>query len=940
MALFRRTRVAAPEEPLSVSEEFQRLSIRESLIFLSWWEENFFIHLEKDGRNVVKAYINSSWYAIDVPSRSAGTAMMQEIRTDWSSAKKSGLLPEQCHLNSYAVKSLGFAEVSFNEFPEEFTSDFVFTLGRDLVDKVEAGWFPQSNTDLSLLFNYFRLAPIRVGFFGQYKYILKAITNEYPQQLPSMTPEYASHIAAAIGFGYGHLEGFISHANRSPQSDDWNMDALRHLPELNGFLFPRLKTIQYLLRKGWRFLDYLEVSADPLITTRFMTHVLRGADDTHQDTELPEERYLQYQQLTTRIIYGAADLAIRDRESRKVVLGPRYDRHNLAASKKFIASLSANQLQAYKNWMAELSGRNTAVTLHALSLSQVIQGSEFNWTASVVRTLFNSESEIARTEIKKAINQNPSLLRSIPQAALAEYIDTVDSKIIDKILDEIKSVPWMYTVGINHWVSSHLNRKLSEIELKIAIAFLVCAWDSIENDIWRDETVLKRDTLFFQVARQTKLEPFSQWRNTVRIYRHNEADLLGFYGVAKHPRYQVGLLDVVDIRNEEMLLHFAQSIIGSVQWGDNEKVIRILSAFYNSSKIGASDLVWTILGRQMLAPEKQEAFLEYLNSMDPSGVGYLRGISSAIDLKDQRAVLTLLINLSAESKDSFWRRNKAEMQSTLMSWKDFPIFMWNNLEKIPASTLEKFRKYEGLQSKVLKQITPASIARMSPAQVEYFVFMVSENPSICSNVSLLRAMLVAPSAAINGRAAAYVKSENKYGAHWLLMLESNLPISQQSALRYLESQIETKDFSVKLLMALDSNNQAARKLALSVLSTIQKPSVLSSVIDGLVENRNSDTWKVVSNNLELVSSVDKYKEFTSQVFLTRRKARSVKEELKTDIEDLIEDISEAVEKDTLIRMAHSSIAADRAWALKQIALTGIEIDGVTVERAWKGNLNV
>jgi hypothetical protein len=280
------------------------------------------------------------------------------------------------------------------------------------------------------------------------------------------------------------------------------------------------------------------------------------------------------------------------------------------------------------------------------------------------------------------------------------------------------------------------------------------------------------------------------------------------------------------------------------------------------------------------------------------------------------------------------------METVLMTWKDFPAFLWNSLEKIPGNTLERIRKYEGLSAKVLKQITPSSIARMSASQIEYFAFMVTENPAICSNASMLRAMLIAPSAAINERAAAYVKSENKYAANWLLMLESNLPVTQQAALRYLETQVEAKDFSSKLLMALDSNNQGARKLALSVLSKIKKPSVLSSVVDGLVENRNTDTWKVVSKNLELISDADKYKEFTSQVFLTRRKARSVKQEIKSDIEELIEDISEAVEKDTLIRMALSSVASDRDWALKQIALTGVEIDGVVVERAWKGDLNV
>jgi len=939
VALFKRTK-AATNSSASTNEEFHRLSIREVLIFTSWGEGNLFVHFEKNGKNFVKACVNSSWYSMDVASRSAGTAMMSEIRTDWANAKKSGLLPENVSLYSYGIKSFGFAELNFTESPEEFTADFVFTLGRELDDKLQGGWFPQNHSELGLLFNYFALAPIRVGFFGPYKFILKAVTNAFPQQLKSMKPEYASNIAAAIGFGYGHLEGYISHANRSPQfAIDWSMDELRHLPELNGFHYPRLKTVQYLLRKGWRFLDFLEAAADPLVVTRFKTHVLRGADTTHQDTELEEERYLEYQQLTTRIIFRKSELAIRDRESRKVELGSRKERHNLAISKEFISGLSSDQLQAYKNWMAVLEGKNSAVTHYALALSQAIPGSDFNWTADKIKTLFNSESEIARKAIWTAVVAQPSLLRAIPAAALVEFLAKVDVDLLDKILAEIKSAPWEYTAAINHWVASHLNSKLSESELKIATAFLIYSWSSIKNNLWQGE-ILYRDTLFFQVAQQTKLEPFDQWRSSISIHLYNDEYLFGFYGIVPNPQYPRGLLDVLDIRNAEMLTHFTQPIIDSLRWADNERAIRVLSAFYNSDKPGAADLVWTILGRQMLFPTKQDAFLDHLNTLDPSGSGFLRGIASAIDLKDHNAVLRFLISLSTESKDSFWRRNKTEMQTILTNWKDFPAFLWNNMEKIPTNTLEKIRKFEGLSSKILKQITPNSVARMSTVQVEYFVFMVTENPGICSNASMLRAMLIAPSAAINEKAAAYVKSENKYAANWLLMLESNLPVSQQAALGYLETQVESRDFSNKLLMALDSNNKGARKLALSVLTKIKKPSVLSSVVDGLVENRNTDTWKVVSKNLELISDVDKYKEFTSQVFLTRRKARTVKEEVKNDIEDLIEDISDAVEKDTLIRMALSSVASDRNWALKQIALTGVEIDGVVVERAWKGNLNV
>ena len=111
-------------------------------------------------------------------------------------------------------------------------------------------------------------------------------------------------------------------------------------------------------------------------------------------------------------------------------------------------------------------------------------------------------------------------------------------------------------------------------------------------------------------------------------------------------------------------------------------------------------------------------------------------------------------------------------------------------------------------------------ASMALREAGYETIMVNSNPTICSNVSLLRSMLIAPSAQINSIAAMYVKNENKFNQYWLLMLESNLPVSQEGALKYLESQVEAKDFSNKLLMALDSNNFGARKLALSILGKI------------------------------------------------------------------------------------------------------------------------
>jgi hypothetical protein len=143
-----------------------------------------------------------------------------------------------------------------------------------------------------------------------------------------------------------------------------------------------------------------------------------------------------------------------------------------------------------------------------------------------------------------------------------------------------------------------------------------------------------------------------------------------------------------------------------------------------------------------------------------------------------------------------------------------------------------------------------------------------------------------------------------------------------------------------LLMALDSNNQQARTLAIRVLRSVNTPDKLQHILRALVENRNSDTWSIVSSNLQQLDDPLKLKEFTRQVFLSRRKSRNVKEKIKTNVDSLIDNIENAVEQDVLLRMAFSSVAKDREWALKRIAQHQSEIAGVSVETSWKSGINV
>ena len=937
MAIFKR-KSAMP----SANLEFSRLNLRQVLIFSSWLPCAVFLHYEKNGKNLLKARLNDGdWNVLEVKSRSDGDSKMVEIRDNWKSSISLGLLPPDADFYPNRLETFGFGEIDFSIIPSDFNANFVFTLGREIDEKLKNGWFPSSESEISLTFNYLGLAPLRVGFFGPYKFILKKLTDRFPSQLESLSLEDASLISSAIGFGYGRIEAFLSRGMLTPKSEyGWRLDEIQSLPELNGFIYPRLKTMQYMMRKGGRFLNYLETNADPFITTRFKIHVLRGADSNHQVTTIKEEYYLKYQQLTTRIIFNNSELAVRDRESRKVILGPEILRHNISLPDNFVKSLSQAEISSYKKWITDLDAKNTAITIYALTLSLAIPDIEFKWTEQTITALFNSESTIAKKAIWEAIEKEPSLLRAVPAPALVEFINSASPLQFELIATEMRSYIWPFTTAINLWVTEHMGRKLNEYELLVATQFLQMAWGNISNVTWMDNSQPNRDLLFLQVATQTKLQPIEDWQKVFTYYQYDDQIFLAFYGLATSAKYSKGLLDVLDIRNNKMLTLFAFPIANHVNWSTPEKLIEFLMVFHNSTKPGANELLWTIIGKQMLQADKQEIIMAHLNSLDSSGAIYLKAISTALALEDEQAILGHLITLSDASKESFWRRNKSEVEAILMGWKGFANFYWNNIELIPLPGIEKLRKFEGLNSKLLKIITPSSVARMNSRQIEEFIGMIKSNPEICSNTSLLRAMITAPSAGINSIAAKYVKDENKYNLHWLLMLESNLPISQESALKYLENQVEAKDFSAKLLMALDSNNAGARKLALSVLAKIKTPSVLKKVVEGLVENRNTDTWKVVSRNIGLISSVDKYKEFTNQVFLSRRKGRNVKEDIKFNIDQLIENISEAVEYDTLIRMVHSTIASDRDWALRKIALSGSDVDGVSIETTWKGSLNV
>jgi len=203
MAIFKRKSVEVVPE---ISQyEFQPVTIRQVVIFSSWQAGPTFVHLEKQGENFVKGSIDgANWFTKKVETRQAGDALISSIRDDWKNAISGGVLPEGT--------------------------------GRELAEKIRGGWYPETDIEHYLVFNYFVLAPIRVGFFGPFKYILKTLTDRFPEYCADKTPLFASSIAASLGFGYGRIDAFTTRGKRAPEvTHEWEVDSIPLVLSLTPF---------------------------------------------------------------------------------------------------------------------------------------------------------------------------------------------------------------------------------------------------------------------------------------------------------------------------------------------------------------------------------------------------------------------------------------------------------------------------------------------------------------------------------------------------------------------------------------------------------------------------------------------------------------------------------------------------------------------------------
>lgn len=962
-----------PDEEDS-SEHFPKRSVRQVVRFQRSYGQYFYgeglvvVHLETETNNQLFLLLNGEWTESDYSSREIADSLMADIMQGPESLKEVGLITPDSDLSDYGLSFVG--GFGPEQFPDGQGDVLHMALG--LSEKVEAGWVPREISELDALFDLFDQIPLLVGYFSPFKKVLKTLTDSYIDNREEMTEEFASRFAGALGRGYSVVEARLARGQKSPNGKFGSeILVISSLPALGGFRYPRIATLQYLSRKGLRLLKFLETESDTLTATRFKVNFLAGwpllasgasADfveaaqrlvqqgaDEQESLEVlsrlgrtdnnADDYSLKYQQILSYILFGDSGLARKDKAARKVILGSRSKRHDFKFEEEYFAKLSNSSKDVYVDWLGSSKlgfSLHAPIARHALAISKGIPEAEFPWSVEIAKLLINSESKNVQREVLSVCGENPEWQNVITSEMLLNLLTWIEDEWIElafRLTQQDNYYSYYYADNtFDDWAKQFNSKPMGKRDVLIATQVL--------RGKYTQET---RAALLFQLIRSNKL-PASVDFDSFEIFSFSywsTEELLGFFGVKANDEYPIGVVDVMKPHDGDLSAYIIGILASAVmEMHGSESWDEVLDVLSKSKKPGVRELLEEVFHHKSIEPESMRRdILLALNRSGPTGNSVLKVLAKVIKNNQTKTLLGILEVLGEESFDPFWRKNAKEVEQILSNVQNLGKYYWEGAETLSLAVRERIEKYPDFGPKVVSAAV-GSISRMNSVQEQLLIKVATAQPGVFEIPGLLRAMLIAPSLPVHSLATEHVKKSGLLASYWLLMLESNLPYPHAAALSHLESQLGKPDFVDSLLMALDSNNQQARTSAIKTLASVKDAESFKKILTALVENKNSDTWAIVSENLKQLDDPAKFQEFTRQMFLSRRTARNVKEKVKLELDSFIGDIESAVEKDTLIRMAFSSVTKDREWALRQIALNQLDISGVSVEYTWNSGSNV
>jgi hypothetical protein len=944
---------------------------REVYIQSQGWLTFQVIHEEVNGKTLIKLFYKEGTFEFVAKTASDGYRAMTILKDDFKSFAE--LFPDANVPAATAEDAASWLQYpSWNRIRFEGFSNPILDHGvqtaikmlqgqadwpnKDSLDPLSRGnllsqlfddstYFPSTAAEIDFIWDYLATLEISawgqrspnsnftIGYFGNFKYVLKSLTRRFENLIETNADnDQISSMAGCLGSGYGQVDAYLSKGYLMPldvvgQGYHYNNKFFSKLEEFGGRAYPSLATAQYLARKGTRLLRLIQDNCEPMVVTRFKVNALNAADVLDENSS----KFSHYQILVNKIVFGEVSESLVS--GRKVAQESLTNADFEVLGKNFISGLRSEELSIIKNWVESLAGNNPTITKLAFELSQEV-GASFPLNMNTIKFLSLSNSSRAKTELSTFITANPDKFTWLPESTWPNFIKDLSDETIKEIFDQN---PYQRSELFSQWANYTISKNLNQREIEISRLFLA-------EGLFYSNSLLVSQFLV-KLAQTTQFEPFDKWEALAslrsRIWVSTE-DLLRFLGAeADVP----GIFNVLHNPNIKLSEIYAQDLATTLQWDDawswgaaenQTKVNDSLGKLLNSQIENLRLVAVLVISRKLISQTQINNFFAVLN--DPKVMYEI--LKEAVSADDVKSVLVLLSVLAQEEKQVFWRLFATESQQMFESWQAFPKFLWQNIDQLPRYLVEVFKNYGWLEERVIKETTPSSVAKLNRSQAEFFVEALKNNPQFLQDKALVKALLIAPDSDINLFGCAFVKQNSLFPDFWLLMLESNLPLTSKAAVAYLESQHNSKDFEEQLMKALDSNNGFARSAALKILNSANSPKLLADVVQKLAENRNKDTWGVVASNMNLINEAKHLKTFTRRVFLSRRKARAQKEQVKNKITTLVRDLTEVVERDILVRMSLGSVAKDRDWALRQIAQSGLDLEDVKVEFSWKAGADV
>lgn len=907
-----------------------------------------------------------------------------------SRATELGLLRYPLNTKGLGVWRYGFVPIdldsrfNLDEWSDEVdVSDIIFSIGVEIDERLQSGWIPSSKANWDWIAYYFQSSPLQAGFFGSYKFILKKLTEIVENGKDGLSEELHISACATLGWGFGNIDARASVASDKvtlkdqddrkifaaddiqcdfifidnetnvksyPRNLPLSMEYVSSLPGFSGMPLPSMETLQYLMRKGFRFVNSLNGKAAVVFkAASLMQSILRQGWNENSKSEK--------QLLTTRFCYEGSDLARLNNSARAVILGSKDDRDNYLPSENIIKyeNLLGVYLENFREFLKD-EGRPFGSKVNPLSTHYFLQcfiaaKLDIPWNNVLALTVADSSNLVLRNESWNYLKDNPGQFMFLSKDTLQELLSAASFDVLKSLITvarkEIESNGYKYNnllgPALDVWVSSKTaNSEFREREFLVVTELILAEPKRDLNKYYRpgnefkiDLSMLLRAIHFNQRELEINLlESFLKTHSEFDFfYSFLLQDLPEFFGVKQTELFPIGFLDINEIlegRLDKLLSDFFTRKIHKHY--DAEARLRVIEEFLNCNKRGSFQLVAdTLPGLDVSTRVK---LLESMFKSDASGefaLTYTRDIVS----KDQEGKLMEIIGVLAHQDfEFFWRRSGERFLKTLYGWVGFKSFLWTKIDEIPSSFLEEVFKDYDFAEEFLAYPSTKEIVRMTPKQTDVLTRVIKGSRQLRMEERTIFGLVKAPSAELNQAGIDYIKTHQLMGEFWLYLLESNLPVCVKEGGSYLRDKKADKNYLEMLLSALDSDNETAREIALELVHEIKDVEKLARVLESLLENRNIDTWPTVYKNLGLIKDLERVPEFSNTVFLTLRQARREKEEMKSLVDQLETDITKIIGDSTLLYMTRSSVARDREWALKKVALGEFSHKDLKVEHAW------